>query len=288
MADRDLGVPENAAGGWFVDSSCIDCDTCRWMAPEIFADAGSHSYVARQPATPDEAARAARALVACPTASIGTDAREFLAAARKAFPLPIDGPVHHNGYHDEASFGATSYFVRRADGNVLVDVPRFSKALVDNIEAMGGLAWIFLTHRDDVGSHRKWARHFGAKRIIHENDREEDTQDVEVVLDGDEPRELLRGGVVIPTPGHSPGSACLLIDGRWLFSGDHIAGHHAAGRLTAFRNFSDDWPRTRASVGLLKRFTFEWVLPGHGRIHQAPPAEMQKALDALLAWMRTV
>ena len=33
---------------------------------------------------------------------------------------------------------------------------------------------------------------------------------------------------------------------------------------------------------------FSWVLPGHGRIHQAPPAEMQKALDALLAWMRTV
>ncbi len=27
---------ENVQGDFYVDSSCIDCDTCRWMAPEIY------------------------------------------------------------------------------------------------------------------------------------------------------------------------------------------------------------------------------------------------------------
>src|SRR5205807_1309544 len=40
VAQAALRRPENAAGDLFVDSSCIDCDTCRWMAPATFARAG--------------------------------------------------------------------------------------------------------------------------------------------------------------------------------------------------------------------------------------------------------
>jgi hypothetical protein len=28
---------ENAPGDYFVDASCIDCETCRILAPEVFA-----------------------------------------------------------------------------------------------------------------------------------------------------------------------------------------------------------------------------------------------------------
>ena len=46
-ADR---LPENAQGDLFVDASCIDCDTCREIAPEIFSRASRGvSYVANQP-----------------------------------------------------------------------------------------------------------------------------------------------------------------------------------------------------------------------------------------------
>jgi hypothetical protein len=38
----------------------------------------------------------------------------------------------------------------------MVDVPRYSRALADKIDAMGGISTIVLTHRDDVGEHRKW------------------------------------------------------------------------------------------------------------------------------------
>jgi putative transposase len=43
--------PENIAGDFYVDSSCIDCDTCRWMAPSIFHQSGNMSAVYQQPLT---------------------------------------------------------------------------------------------------------------------------------------------------------------------------------------------------------------------------------------------
>ena len=35
------------------------------------------------------------------------------------------------------------------------------------MQAMGGVRFIFLTHRDDVADHAQWAAEFGAQRIIH-------------------------------------------------------------------------------------------------------------------------
>ncbi len=35
----------------FVDETCIDCDTCRWMQGDVFVHAGGKSAVARQPET---------------------------------------------------------------------------------------------------------------------------------------------------------------------------------------------------------------------------------------------
>lgn len=58
----------------------------------------------------------------------------------------------------------------RPEGNVLVDSPRFAAPLVRRIEAMGGVALMFLTHRDDVADHEKFHQHFGCQRIVHEAD----------------------------------------------------------------------------------------------------------------------
>jgi len=63
---------ENISGNFYVDSTCIDCDTCRWMAPEIFNEVGEQSAVYHQPDNQIEELRAMQALLSCPTASIGT------------------------------------------------------------------------------------------------------------------------------------------------------------------------------------------------------------------------
>ncbi len=75
MATFSDRTPDNVPGRYYIDTTCIDCDQCRVMAPEFFArneDSGL-SYVQRQPLSAEEIALAEEALGVCATASIGND-----------------------------------------------------------------------------------------------------------------------------------------------------------------------------------------------------------------------
>ena len=138
MARRELAVAQNASGELFVDSTCIECDTCRELAPEVFGSTqGGQSFVLRQPRDEPSWQRALQAVVSCPTASIG--AERSAKEASRSLPALLEGAVYRCGYSSEASYGAQSWFVRRADGNVLVDSPRFAAPLVSAISALGGV-----------------------------------------------------------------------------------------------------------------------------------------------------
>ncbi len=65
----------NTPGAYYVDRECIDCDLCRHHAPDFFSrdDAAAHSFVLRQPATPEEVAACEEARDACPADAIGND-----------------------------------------------------------------------------------------------------------------------------------------------------------------------------------------------------------------------
>src|SRR5262249_20576794 len=63
VANRSRRVPEDVPGDFFVDTTCIDCDTCRQLAPAVFAEADDHACVCRQPETPADRRRALHALV---------------------------------------------------------------------------------------------------------------------------------------------------------------------------------------------------------------------------------
>ena len=45
MANPKKRVPENVPGDYFVDSTCIDCDTCRQIAPQVFGEAAETAFV---------------------------------------------------------------------------------------------------------------------------------------------------------------------------------------------------------------------------------------------------
>lgn len=290
MADPRQRLAHNVAGDFWVDASCIDCDTCRWLAPEHFGRREDQASVIRQPTTPAERLRAEMALLSCPSASIGTSADHDLAAARAAFPEEIVAGVHHCGFHDRKSYGAAAYLLRRPAGNVLFDLPRFTRPLIERIEALGGVARIVMSHRDDVGDHRKWARHFGAPRLMHRADAEDaGIEGLEDLIDGEDARQLAEDLLIIPTPGHSRGSISLLVREEVLLSGDHIAFSRRLGHLYAFRDYCwGSWEEVRRSVEKLKAHRFSWVLPGHGRRFQAPAERMPAELDRCLAWMATV
>lgn len=287
MASMRKRLAANAPGEFFVDASCIDCGTCRWMAPDLFAGDGVHSYVAQQPADGEEIRHALLATLACPTGSIGAASKHDMKSLRSAFPRPVDGPVHHCGYHAADSYGAASWLILRPEGNVMVDCPRFSAPLVKRLEELGGIATMVLTHRDDVADHRRYALAFGCRRVLHADDRTWATADVEQIVEGNEPVRLAPGLLLIPTAGHTKGSMCLLADDTWLFTGDHLAWDDRRSRLTAFRDACwYDWPTQLASLRALAAYRFSWVLPGHGAPGHLPPEQMAEALAQLVAELR--
>lgn len=293
MADPQRRLRHNAPGDFFVESSCIDCDTCRWMAPETFTARQGQASVHTQPASAEQEHRALLALLSCPTGSIGTEAKHDLTAATAALPNRIDGEVYLSGYHSESSFGAASYLIARKNGNILVDSPRFTRPLVRRLEELGGVDTMFLTHKDDVADHEKFHAHFGCERVLHARDVTARTRGVERIIEGDEPVSLgddLQGGngLILPVPGHTAGSCCLLYDDKYLFTGDHIAWSASRGHIYAFRSVCwYSWDELVRSVERLAQYRFEWILPGHGRRCHFDADAMVEEMKRGLEWMRS-
>jgi glyoxylase-like metal-dependent hydrolase (beta-lactamase superfamily II)/ferredoxin len=279
-------LPENVPGDFFVDETCIDCDQCRRIAPEVFArsSASGRSYVHHQPEDAQRR-RAAMALVACPTSSIGTEAKLDVREAARAFPEHLEDGVHFCGFTSEKSFGASSYLIVRPEGNVLVDSPRAAGPLLARIAELGGVRWLFLSHRDDVADHAQFHERFGCTRVLHRDDMGPGTRDLERPIVGLDPVELAPDLTVIPVPGHTRGSAALLYKRKFLFTGDHLAWDRDSKRLDAMRSVC--WWSPDAQLRSLERllaYEFEWILPGHGDPWHAPsPAVLRSELAALVA-----
>jgi len=287
MAQLALRIAENVPGDFFVDSTCIDCDACRQIAPSVFYDAGNQSAVHHQPANDDELLAAQKALIACPTASIGSATKHDMKRALAAFPEHIEADVFRCGYTSVSSFGAISYLIQRDDGNVMIDSPRFAGPLVKRIEEMGGLRQLLLTHQDDVADHQKFHDRFGCERVIHRDDVRSRTASVETKPSGIQPIQLGRDLVMIPTPGHTKGHSVFLYRNTFLFTGDHLAWDPDDEKLIAFRGACwYSWSEQIQSMERLLDYRFEWVLPGHGRPVHLPAGRMRDELQRCIAWMK--
>jgi glyoxylase-like metal-dependent hydrolase (beta-lactamase superfamily II) len=200
--------------------------------------------------------------------------------------------VYYCGWASRRSFGASSDLIVRPAGNVLIDSPRVNAPLARQIEALGGLAAIVLSHRDDVADHDRWAARFGCPRWIHAADADA-APGAEQRLHGQESLDLDPDLRLIPTPGHTAGSLVALLGGQILFSGDHLwwsdsaaAGPGAApGALVASRTYCwHDWERQLESVARLRDLDVRWLLPGHGGRRSFGPGEWQRQIDGVLSY----
>jgi hydroxyacylglutathione hydrolase len=70
-------------------------------------------------------------------------------------------------------------------------------------------------------------------------------------------------GYVLPTPGHSPGSVCVIVDGETAIVGDTLFG---ISRRTAFPPFADDVDELLRSWKRLIETGCQRFLPGHGGV----------------------
>jgi glyoxylase-like metal-dependent hydrolase (beta-lactamase superfamily II)/ferredoxin len=291
MASIAHRLPENVGDDFYVDSSCIDCDACRQIAPSIFRDHGDQSSVYHQPESEEETRLALSALVACPTGSIGTMRKHDARIGIEAFPTLISENVYFCGYTSGKSFGAWSYLITRPDsegGNLLVDSPRFSRPLLKKIKALGGARSMFLTHIDDIADHAAFNREFKTTRIMHAADGAT-RLGMERVIEGGAEVHLDDDLIAIPVPGHTRGHMVLLYRNKFLFTGDHLAWSPARETLTAFRSACwYSWTEQTRSMEKLLAYDFEWVLPGHGRIHRDTRRGMRSHLLRCLEWMKAV
>jgi glyoxylase-like metal-dependent hydrolase (beta-lactamase superfamily II)/ferredoxin len=306
MARPAQRLAANTAGPFYVDASCIDCGTCWQWDPAHFAPTGSTSHVHAQPQGEAELRAALLALQACPVAAIGTTPELLRRTPADGFPALITqhpaGDVYYCGWASRRSFGASSWLIERpgggggvgaGGGNVMIDSPRFNAPLARRIEAMGGLAAIVLSHRDDVADQDRWARHFGCPRWIHAADADAAPQ-AEHRLEGLSPMDLGGGLQLIPTPGHTAGSMVAVLGeagaagaGQILFSGDHLWWSPQRQVVVASRRFNWwNWEEQIRSVERLLELDVRWLLPGHGDRHAFAPGEWRIELERTLAWCR--
>jgi len=297
MANPATRFADNVPGGFFVDAACIDCDTCRQVAPLIFAEAGGHARVQRQPDAAVEHRNALRAALCCPVNAIGTPDPAGMRATVGDFPLAVavgdntensakkPVAVWYNGFNAAGSYGGNSYLVRAGDGGLwMVDSPRWQPALAGAMEKLGGLAGIFLTHRDDVADAARYAKRFGARRVIHVRDADA-CPEAEWKMSGEDAVTIAPGLVAIPTPGHTAGHMALLAHDAVLFSGDHLWWSRRLRRLNASRSVCwHSWSQQVASLRRLVDVRFHAVLPGHGeRLIVADAGVMRGAMERMLA-----
>jgi glyoxylase-like metal-dependent hydrolase (beta-lactamase superfamily II)/ferredoxin len=286
MADPNKAVEQNVEGKFFVDTTCINCDTCRQLAPSNFRDAGTYSSVFHQPINQEEERESYQALLSCPTGSIGArgqnQAKDFISD----FPLSIENGIYYNGFNSEKSYGANSYFIEHPDGNWLVDSPKYLPHFAKKLEKLGGIKYIFLTHRDDVADAAKYADMFKAQRIIHKWDLDAQP-DSEIVISGEDATEIADSFKIIPVPGHTKGHIVLLFQDKYLFTGDHLHYEPEKKRLAAYSSVCwYSWEEQTKSMARLAEYGFEWVLAGHGNRGHLPAAEMKEQMNALVKRMR--
>lgn len=289
MAERAKRRKENVKSNFYVDSTCIDCGTCYWVANKTFGRDGPMSAVHQSPESLEDTLSAYRALYSCPTNSIGVYEREKEAKlALKSFPYKLEDNVFHCGFHSERSYGATSYFIQSERGNILIDSPRYTQFLANKFRERGGLRWQLLTHKDDIADTDRYHRDFLSQRMIHREDAKSSTKHFEVFFEGEHERQLDEDWWVIPVPGHTRGSVCFLYKEKFLFTGDHLSFSPRLKHLIAFKDACwHDFDIQIQSMERLLDFKFEFVLPGHGDPYRATMGEMKRSLQKCLEWMKS-
>lgn len=128
--------------------------------------------------------------------------------------------------HPFSGVSTHAYLLVQDTGNILFYNTGLQQEY-PQIKALGGLAYQFLSHRDEVGSSLAEIKEvFGSKLCCHKLE-ESSVKSIATVDYLFYKRETLLGNIeVIPTPGHTDGSVCFLVhaaDGRkYLFTGDTI------------------------------------------------------------------
>ena len=195
---------------------------------------------------------------------------------------------------------ARAYLLESRAGLVLVDAgsPGSERNALAALRALGrkDLRLVFITHAhlDHYGSAAALRRLTGAPIAIHQLDatamscgethlgsvrgrgrvvqalmplfapflRLEPTQPDYLLEDGQSLDSFGLDAVILHTPGHTPGSSCLIVEECYAFVGDLLSSN---GKPHTQRYYAEDWSLLPSSLARLKASKPEKAFPGHGR-----------------------
>jgi glyoxylase-like metal-dependent hydrolase (beta-lactamase superfamily II) len=190
-----------------------------------------------------------------------------------------------------------AYLIETPDGLFLVDcgMPGQEKKILPAMQRLGrqDLKLIFITHAhaDHTGSAAALKRLTGAQVAVHRLDAEalmtakmparsrgwllrhvmavltrvirlQPVQPDIVLEDGDSLERYGLPGKALHTPGHSPGSCCLVLEDGSGFVGDLVS---TTGEPHLQHDIVDDWGQLHASYERLRGLGLEQVYVGHGQ-----------------------
>lgn len=186
--------------------------------------------------------------------------------------------VYSCEFSSPKTYEANAHLLLSERGNILIDVPEFLPRMLTELDFFGGVRYIFLSHRDDVGDACRFKEQFGARIILHESERGFVPCGVDIAFEND--FQFDQEITLIHTPGHTPGSSCLLfnVQGGVLFCGDHLLGNdHGLVRPVRFE-WTWSWERQLESARKLLTYPFEMVIPAHASLHQGYIRDGKRAL----------
>ena len=130
-----------------------------------------------------------------------------------------------------------------------------------------------MIHAEDAGAMSKGETHLGQVRgrgrlttalmpLVRQLFPIEPVTADHVIQDKQDLQEFGLPGYVLHTPGHTPGSTSLIVDGRLAFVGDLFSTFN---KPHTQRLFANSWSEIEKSLERLKTLDLEWLYPGHGR-----------------------
>ncbi|KAG8473786.1 hypothetical protein CXB51_035975 [Gossypium anomalum] len=244
--------PQNADGDFFVDHTCIDCDTCRWMAPWNLLCVSLSGVVIGCSCGADHCLRIINYDVGQDLRNYSTFKAFYFLLLQQVFTR-VGGmsAVYKQPTCKEDRLKALQALISCPTNSIRTEVPppdileaqKTFPIPIDEKKLPGvyhcgyhssksyGASSYLIIHpdgnilidRDDVADHGKWSKRFSCDRILHSGDVEACTADVETKLVGNGPWRLGQDVMLIHTLGHTEGSVCLFyMPLKILFTGDHI------------------------------------------------------------------
>ncbi|MGG6293309.1 MBL fold metallo-hydrolase [Leptolyngbya sp. AN02str] len=120
------------------------------------------------------------------------------------------------------TLGGTAYVLQLPEGNVLIDCPNWDDTVHAELQALGGVRWLVLTHRGAIAQVKEIQQATGCHVVIQE--QEAYLLPNLTLTTFEQKYELTETAYAFWTPGHTPGSACLYWaqHGGVLFTGRHL------------------------------------------------------------------